>query len=296
MNSPLDKTLITALLSLAMLSGDLHSAANRVVLKAEASEEFIKERATDTTKKIQTYQFMMGKYYGGTTRDDAMREIPMEGVLHDLAINLQSQNFYLHKDLGEGDLLIVVHYGVTDYEISYEEFMGYNTEEDMGLTDEILNAGADGAAIDFATIDAMNQLNFNLSSSRTSGNANENSEYFKAQLLGMERAYYDNITSTEEYELKTMLEEERYFVVLMAYDYPLFKQGEIKLHWTTRYSIRALGQSFQDAIKDMNFVAADYFGKGIGGLTKKRVTDNSRVEMGDIEVIEQEPADPDQTK
>ena len=113
--------------------------------------------------------------------------------------------------------------------------------------------------------------------------------------MGMERAYSDRITSTEEYELKTMLDEERYFVILMAYDYPLFKQGEIKLHWTTRYSIRALGQSSEDAIQGMNIVASDYFGKSIGGLTKKRVTDKSRVEMGDIEVINQEPAEPDQT-
>ena len=97
MHTPLSKTLITTLLSLAILSDDLHAAANRVVLKAEASEEFIKARATDNTKKIQTYQFMMGKYYGGTTRDNAMREIPMEGVLHDLAINLQSQKFFMRK-------------------------------------------------------------------------------------------------------------------------------------------------------------------------------------------------------
>ena len=59
--------------------------------------------------------------------------------------------------------------------------------------------------------------------------------------------------------------------------------------WSTRYSIRAIGQSFDQAIKDMNLVAADYFGKNLQGLNKTRVTDKSRVEIGEIEVIGVEP-------
>jgi len=39
----------------------------------------------------------------------------------------------------------------------------------------------------------------------------------------------------------------------------------------------------------MNLVAADYFGKNIDGLVKKRVTDKSRVDLGEIKVIETEP-------
>jgi hypothetical protein len=39
----------------------------------------------------------------------------------------------------------------------------------------------------------------------------------------------------------------------------------------------------------MNLIAADYFGKNLKGLTKTRITDESRVEFGEIEVIGQEP-------
>jgi hypothetical protein len=35
----------------------------------------------------------------------------------------------------------------------------------------------------------------------------------------------------------------------------------------------------------MNLVAGNYFGKNMGDLVKKRVTDKSRVELGKIEVI-----------
>lgn len=36
----------------------------------------------------------------------------------------------------------------------------------------------------------------------------------------------------------------------------------------------------------MNFVAGDYYGKNLKGLNTKRITDQSRVEMGEIEVLE----------
>ena len=263
-------------------------AANKVVLKTQASEEFITARAQDPSKKIQTYQFMKGNFHKGFTSDHTMKEVTFEGILYDLAMNLRKQGFYMHEDRSQGDLLIVVHSGVTDVEIDYEDFMGYTSEEDMGLTDEILNAGAGGEAIDVAAIDAMNSLNFNLSSSNTTGSGNRQSEAYKAQLLGLERAYSDRIPIQEAYDLRAMLEEERYFIVLMAYDYPSFKKGEAKLMWSTRYSIRMLGQTFSEAIQEMNVVASDYFGKNLAGLTQKRVTDTSRVEMGEIEVIENE--------
>ena len=287
MKSPLKPALSAAFLACLILTTGLQ-AANRVVLKAQASEDFVKARALDPTKKIQTYQFMKGNVHIGFTSDPKMKAVPFEGILHDLALNLQKEGFYMHKDKSKGDLLIVVHYGVTDVEISYEEFMGYSSESDYGLTDEVFSAGAGGEAIDFATIDAINSASFNLGSSATGASANRQGEFYKAQLLGMERAYSDKISSTEEHDLKSMLAEERYFLVLMAYDYEKFKNAEAVLLWSTRYSVRTLGQSFEEAIKDLNFIASDYFGKNIDGLTKHRVTDESRVEMGEIEVIGEE--------
>ena len=86
-----------------------------------------------------------------------------------------------------------------------------------------------------------------------------------------------------------MLDEERYFIVLMAYDLPLMQDGEIHMHWATRYSIRALGQTFDQAIKDLNLVAGNYFAKNMGDLVKKRVTDKSRVDLGEIQLVGTEP-------
>ena len=92
----------------------------------------------------------------------------------------------------------------------------------------------------------------------------------------------------EKDELLTLLKEERYFVVLMAFDYESVRKGKPMLAWSTRYSIRAAGQNFETAITSMNQVASDYFGKNLPKLTRKR-DDDSSVEIGEIEVIGQEP-------
>jgi len=268
-------TLCVFALAFWLLLNDLQ-AANRIVIKAVASEAYVKERALDEKKKIQTYNFMEGHFFKGRTKDRGLMEFTLKDIVEDMSVHLKQQGYYNNPVMGEGDLLIVVHYGVTDYEESLEEMMGYTSFEDMGYSEDMDAAALADFQSNLSMADSMNQ-------------SNELSGYQKARLLGMEEAYSTRGLPQDEYELKSMLKEERYFVVLMAFDLPLIKQGEVKWLWSTRYSIRAVGQSFSDAIRDMNLVAGDFYGKNIKGLNKKRVTDKSRVEMGEIEVIGQEP-------
>ena len=285
------------LLVLSSLLGNGLRAANRILIKAVASEEFTKSRALVEDKKIQTYQFILGRYFPGNVKDTSMEKVTLDDVVQNLAVHMRKQNFYPHKDPEKGDLLIVIHYGVTDYDPTFEEMFAINSLEDLGYTDEIANAGGGGTALDFSTIDAINNFSFNLNTSAAMADANEQSTFFKAQLLGLEEAFSPRTSSQEAYDLQHMLNEERYFIILMAYDYPLYKQGELKLHWSTRYSIRTIGQPFEEAIKDMNYVAGDFFGKNLKGINSKRVTDRSRVDIGEIEVLgteEEEGEDSDQ--
>jgi hypothetical protein len=246
--------------------------ANRILIKAQASEEYAKQRALGDKNKIQTYNFFEGRYYGGNSKDSSMERFTFMDIVEDMAVHLRRQGYYNNPVVGEGDLLIVVHYGATDYEESYFDMMGYNSMEDLGYSDDM-------------DASALAEFQFNMSSLDTINRANDQSRYGKARLLGMEEAYKQSTSPWEREDLEWQLTESRYFVVLMAYDLPLLKQGETKLLWSTRYSIRAIGQSFDQAIKDMNLVAGDYFGKNLKGLNKTRVTDKSRVTIGEIEVI-----------
>jgi len=259
--------LVAFLIATSSLQG-----ANRILIKAVASEQYVKDRALNHKKKVQTYNFYEGRYFSGNSKDRGMEEFTFMDIIENMAVNLQRQGYYNNPRIGEGDLLIVVHYGVTNYEESFFDMMGYTSMEDLGYSDNM-------------DASALADFQFNISIADSMNSANNQSRYGKAQLLGMEEAYSTRISPSEEYELKSLLQDARYFVILMAYDLPLIMQGEIKLLWSTRYSIRSAGQSFSQAIKDMNLVAGDFYGKNLKGLNKRRATDKFHVEFGEIEVI-----------
>ena len=267
------------------LVGISKAASNRVAIKAEAAADFLKEREKNGSATPMTYQMAKGKFYRGGMNDSRMVEFTFQDIVNDMATHLRRQKFLPHQGPGAGDLLIVVHYGVTEYEESLMELMGYTSEEEMGLSGEFEFSGI---APDAASMNAISDVSFNQNTTDTLNESNQRSMAHKAKLLGMEEAFGFYTNKQDEYELKSMLDEERYFIILMAYGVADLKRNEHKLLWTTRYSIRAIGQPFDEAIQGMNTIASDYFGKNFKGLHFKRLSDKSQVEIGDIEVIEVE--------
>ena len=260
------------------------NAANQVVINAQAHQEFSIASENDDSSQPTTYAFMKGKFHGGNRADPAMDVFPFDEVLLDLSTHLQKQNFKGVPDPNGAELVIVVHYGVTSVQESPEELLGYDSLEDFGFSDGAASSGSSGG-VNLDELTGIQDMQFQINVENPIKERQEGGAFYTARLLGMEKAYVGTISPREELELKKLLIDRRYFMVLMAYDLPLMRQGELVLHWTTRYSIRAIGQSFDRAIKDMNLVAGNYFGKNMGDLVKKRVTDKSRVELGKIEVI-----------
>lgn len=254
--------------------------ANQVVINAKAHEDFSIARENDASNTPMTYTFMKGRFHGGNRADPAMDAFPFDEVILDIATHLQKQNFQPVPDANNADLVIVVHYGVTSVQESNEELLGYTSLEDFEFVEGTSTGAATGAELE-----AIQNYQFNVNSSRAIAEGNESGTFYTSKLIGMEKAFVGNASPREEFELKNLLNERRYFIVLMAYDLPLMQEGQVHLHWTTRYSVRAVGQSFDQAIKDMNLVAGNYFGKNMGDLVKKRVTDKSRVKLGKIELV-----------
>ncbi len=280
---------IVALLFVFLFSATASQAANFVTIKAFATEEYLKERASNKDKKIQTYQFMKGRHFKGKSRDKGVEEISFNDLVGDLAQHLVKQDFYPNPKLGEGDLLIMVHYGATDYEEDMMDLMG------MVNLGDITNADLGNIEIGSAeAFDLSGSLNSALGMQQAINSGGPITRQEKAQILGLDGIYDKPSHMTSDYGYEQMMRKARYFVVLMAYDYQLFrKKDEAKLLWSTRYNIRTPGQSFETAIKEMNIVASDYFGKNFKKLTRKRSDDKSSVEIGEIEVIENIPSDTD---
>ena len=280
-------------LSIPLASSQFLHSANFISVKAWASEEYLKERARNPNDRIQTYQFMEGRRYMGKSSDKGVQETTFIDLATDLAQHLAKQDFYPNPVMGEGDLLLVVNYGVTDFEEDMMEILGITSEEsvlgqDVSQVDVATSSAADVTAL-FDVIDTIAGTS-SLTDGVNSGNSMTRKE--KAFMLGIDDIPEKPDHLNAGYEYEEMLRESRYFVVVLAYDYQLLtNKGEKKLLWTTRYNIRTAGQSYQAAIKDMNLVAGDYFGKNFKKLTRKRLDDDSRVEIGEIEVIEGEESD-----
>ena len=254
-----------------LLLGSASFAANRVTIKAIAAEDYVKGRVVDESMKVQTYTFIEGQQYKGLTRDKGMEGVSFNDIVMDLAQHLVKQNFYPNPDPAQGDLLIAVHYGATDFEQDQMDLLGITGLEDLGFTQGIESIGRTGTALSPAEINAVYDQHSNLGMQQLINADNDLTRFEKAQLLGLDDLYTKRLHPQDKYEYENMLQQERYFIVLMAYDYAHFRQtGKAKLLWSTRYSVRSPGQSFETAFTNMNRVASDFFGKNFDKLSRKR--------------------------
>lgn len=280
------QTSIYLLLLSALLfaAGAFGNQPNRVAVKAKASPEYIKSRAADPSKKIQTYHVIKGKYFGGNTDDPSMEAVTFLEIAENMAANLRRQNFVAEPDPDKGDLLILVNYGATDYDADYMELMGVDSLDDLGF-------GTETDTSEFDEFEAEEAFAADFMAMRAFNEGGRMSMLFKSKLLGLEEMFDDRATDQDVYEFRDMVSEERYFVFLVAFDLPAYRKGEKKVMWTTRYSMRAIGQPFDVAIGELNYVAGNFFGKNLDGLYSRRATDDSEVRIGEIEVLGQEEAE-----
>ena len=86
----------------------------------------------------------------------------------------------------------------------------------------------------------------------------------------------------------TMLRDDRYFIVLMAYDWQKMRlENKFDLVWSTRFSLDAIGTNFRDARYALSRGAANHIVTNLDGdLGKARIhLGTGDVERGDIEVV-----------
>jgi len=90
-------------------------------------------------------------------------------------------------------------------------------------------------------------------------------------------------------DLTGELEDPRYFVVLMAFDFQkLWKDKERKVLWVTRFSIRARNNEFDRDLASMTRQAARFFGRDSNGL-QRNISFRGSIRMGEVQVLEMDP-------
>ncbi len=273
--------------------------ANRVAVRAEARKEYILTRALDESAKVQTYHMIKGNYFGGNVDDPGLEETTFPEIADHISLNLRRQKYFPEEDPAAGDLLIMVHYGASFYiddpRDGNEFDLDYNLSSVSTTWGEIYDYNLTGKANpNFYGLVLPSERRYVIKGLVLPSQRRYVTEsYVRAKILGMYEVFSSTANDYEAHIQSGLASEGRYFFVLTAFDLPLLRKGEKKVMWSTRYSIRSIGQPYQQAIKELNLVASHYFGKNMKGLISKRATDKSIVEFGEIEVLDPEVEETD---
>jgi hypothetical protein len=265
-----------------------------VAVAAGADRDYVVQKfGAPRGAKPETFVFAQGRFFGGYLRDSTLEHTDFLKIARTLTPDLAKQRYFPAADAGNADLLLVVHWGIT----AVEEDPGHGQTEleqlqkDGTAYNAKFSSGGGGASkggiADPGYVASDLAIAFGQSAQAGSG-PDEN-----ARLLG-----YDNELRKEEYRsigvasgmtdldrrLREEIAEERYFVIIMAYDYKSVKDGKKgvrpKLLWSTHFSVRALGFNFTEALPAMSKVAANYFGHQVDGL----LLDARKVPEGQVDV------------
>jgi hypothetical protein len=112
-------------------------------------------------------------------------------------------------------------------------------------------------------------------------------DHLNAMMLGFDsRARFSTPGHFERFDLMGELESNRYFVVLMAYDYQIMASKKLhRLLWLTRFSIREHKHDFTSELPSMARYAARFFGRDSEGMSMQKIG-NGTVEIGPLKVLE----------
>jgi hypothetical protein len=290
------------LLSIGAIPIALAWQDDSVAVAAGADRDYVAQKfGALKGARPETFVFAQGRFFGGYLRDSTLEHTDFLKIARTLTPSLAKQKYFPSADAGNADLLLVVHWGIT----SVEEDPGHGQTEldqlqkDGAAYNAKFSSGTGGASkggvADPGYVGSDLAIAFGQSSQAGSALADN------ARLLG-----YDSELRKEEYRsigtasgmteldrrLREEIADERYFVILMAYDYKSVKAGKkgvkAKLLWSTHFSVRALGFNFAQALPAMSMVASNYFGHQVDGLLlDARKMPDGRVDVGVPETVEE---------
>jgi hypothetical protein len=274
-------------LALGLLVGvRLDAGLESIALSSTAAKVYVRPVGEDGKPRLETYVFSPGRFFGPAMADASVAAKSLPDVLKALVPNLAKQNYYPTKDEPNANLAIIVHWGSTQmYETpgGKDRVVEAMNQELSTLNTAIADTGMGDAG-------ALNNV---LTENQTNQQSEGNMINFNADLLGYRRDLENQrqkmLPTTEEITMSTELNEERYFVVLMAYDYQLMKkERKTKLLWVTRMSVRAPGNNFTEALPALALAGSDIFGRQLNQMLRVKVPIESggSVKLHDMKILD----------
>jgi hypothetical protein len=261
---------------------------------SRTSGDYIRAKRPDGTFQPEYYSFGKGGNWGGEIKDATIDRLGFIEVARIIAAPLASQDYLPARDPKTTKLLVMVYWGTTAVPESAENSVAYsNFSEAESALRQAMNpmlpeppAAQNAAMAQWSA--AMTMVNFvNQQRTHTDWKNAAMLGYDSAGVIGTEYGNHVRGSALGGYrdDLVAEIEENRYFVVLMAYDFQLlWKQKKHKLLWETRFSIRERNHQFDRDLPSMARYAAQYFGQDSHGLVRKEVP-LGQVEIGAIKSL-----------
>lgn len=263
------------------------------------SDDYVRAKLSDGTIKPEYYAFAEGGRWTGQGRDPSMDSLKFMDVARTISGSLKEQAYYPTRDPKDTRLLIVVYWGKTrtpgsmedsvaaqdlqvadakaaaDKDLDKQKLMAANVEHSLtgaGMGCGRVQTVADNDQIT-TRLDSQSASNGAFAVLAAENNARDQLDAQNAMMLGFDRA----ISETEglvgtplehrRTDLFREIEQQRYFVVLMAYDFQLmWRQKKAKLLWETRFSVRERTNDLSGQLAAMAASAERYFGRDSGKL------------------------------
>jgi len=269
-------------LGLLSLLGTVQGAATKfIAISASTVPGYVRPVDVDGTPRPEQYVFTEGRYFAGDNGDASLAQMKFGDILKALAPYLAKQNYFPTKVVASADIVIVVHWGTTSTYVNPQKqtTIDHMNEAVARKRDDTGNGGKiDQEAMDQALSDQANAL------TSTAATVSRNSALlgYQPELLKEQRNIFAN-----DQTVQAELNEERYFVILMAYDLQRMKKDH-KSHvlWVTRISVRSPGNNFTEAMPALVEAGAEVYGRQVDGLVRvKERTGEGHVTLDEMKVL-----------
>jgi hypothetical protein len=267
-----------------------------------AAAGYVREKLPDGSFKAETFAFGQGGHMVGPTAGDSVDKMSFNDLVKVLAVPLASHNYVQADEPANANLLIMVYWGTTtgtEGESRSAEYQNLQANQKapapppMPMDASDSRGGQASIAMQTARMNAiqsqMSDENFDSAMQAVTEEEEQRRQVDlrNAMLLGYDsdlqasHELQNTVLGDHFKELVREIEEDRYFVVLMAYDFQkLWKEKKKKLLWVTRISIRQRGNEFGKVLPSMLQYASEYFGRDSHGLLRREIREG-HVEVGE---------------
>jgi hypothetical protein len=292
------------LVTLACVFGALGSLRIRgeeiEAIASKTAKDYVRKTLPDGSFQPETYVFGKGDDWRGARVDPTIDKVDFMDVARAVAVPLAQKQYLPTQDPKTTQELIMVYWGTT-------RAPEYATESNSHVLAQLANAqrdyalhivsGGSASTPDSvrdipkkqALAEADNAVLVANLGIQQENQRREDQDMKTATLLGYDSwwvsanaAMDGTAMGRRKADMRAELEEDRYFVVLTAFDYQaLVKQKKQKFLWEVRFSIREHGTAFDSNLGAMVAKASDYFGRNSGGLQHLELPAGN-VELGQI--------------